>query len=319
VPAYKPPEARQRTKAGCRIRLFHIETVSGARMSLAAASAEGKGSSQEGQEPRQSSTPTNWLALVVAIIPLVGLVLSLVGYGVALSAERAFGAPHGLLFGSAFDLLQLSVWGVGRFIGEFSALSSSPFFWGVVWKGLTIGFVCGVIAAAVLLLYWWTLRARRGMRWLAKLRRQRNGLKPGAPRTVALALTGMVVFTTLGVPAAAALLLFGFVGFATILALVPIAAMHLGQSHIDDYVISPERCSGTQIREVRLQPQVEVDPKGPKERVAQCIEVKQASGEALRGRVVFSTSHNVLLYLPATGEVLRVQTQGAAVRVVSEL
>lgn len=57
---------------------------------------------------QQKKQPFGWLGETAAILSLVGLVLSLSGYGVALSAENKFGMPHATLFTSAFDLLDLS-------------------------------------------------------------------------------------------------------------------------------------------------------------------------------------------------------------------
>lgn len=288
-------------------------------MSLAATSAQGTRPSQQGQESRQSSTPTNWLALAAAIIPLLIVVLALVGYGVALSAEHRFGVPHGSLFASSSDLLQLSVWGVARLITAFGSLWESPALWTLLLKAAFAGLLAGCLAAVVPILFWVMKRTQRGQCWMEAVKRQRTKLEPGARRTVVLAISGFIVFSVLSVPLAALALLTVVILIVVFLAMIPIAALYAGEAHIDDYVIGPERCGWTLTREVRLQPKAEADPSRPEEKVAQCVEVKQAAGEAVRGRVVFTTSHNMLLYIPATGEVLRVPTQGAVVRVVSEL
>jgi len=270
-------------------------------------------------EASRSSSSTNWLALAAAIIPLLIVVLALVGYGVALSAEQRFGMPHGSLFASSSDLLQLSVWGVARLITTFGSLWESPVLWELISKAAFTGFLAGCVVAVALISMWVRNRTQRGQRWVAAVRRQREKLDPRAPRTVVLAISGVIAFATLSVPLAALGLLAALILTAVFLAMIPIAAIYAGQAHIDDYVIGPQRCSWTLSRDVRLQPKPQIESMQPKTKVAQCVEVKQASGEALRGRVVFATSHNVLLYKPATGEVLRVPTQGAVVRVVSEL
>lgn len=134
------------------------------------------------------------------------------------------------------------------------------------------------------------------------------------------ALATISVGIIVGMPLMMALALIGLVFLCAVLALIPQVGLNVGKVHIDDWVIRPTVCMELKTRDARMNKTV-TKPKVREPVIygANCIAIVRAKEEVDRGRVVFATPNAVILYDPRTGDVRRVSTDGATVKVIAEL
>lgn len=268
------------------------------------------------------SNTLEWLGKAVTLLSLLGVVLTLIGYGVALSVEERFNMPHAALFGSTFELLELSVWAVLQFLNNLpAALVMSKLYW----AGLL-----GVWIPALILLASWI-----GIVLFVK--RQRSNVSEGKFSTYIRILIKPPSFKTeskrmlLGRGVAYALLFLAsaplffifwvmlLVAVIVIFTFAPIVGLAAGQAHIGDYVVGPSACTSLLNRDARrvsdkTRTQADKDVK-----TATCISVTKDDKPLGRGRVVFATSEAVVLYDPVSGVVRRVPIKDAVVEVMDSL
>ncbi|BEP71817.1 MULTISPECIES: hypothetical protein [unclassified Variovorax] len=263
------------------------------------------------------------VASLLTTISIFGVLLALLGYGVALSAEGRFGMPRAQLIDSTMDMLDLSTWVILQIVSRGLEAFKSFSLYGQVLKS--------TVPAAILLLVAWPVFAvflsRRGKRagrdtasaTSSSASKSNNkapsflvALKQTWWLPVSIAVTPFVMLAGVAI----------IVLMAVALALVLVLGMTAGEAHIDRYVVGPKACDPVRNRYQRL-----IRPQWPDEaakkeepETAQCVSIKFTEGDTeIRGRVVFALSKAVILYDPATGSVKRVPTESAIVEVISSL
>lgn len=258
---------------------------------------------------------TNWLAVVLAFASASGIVLALLGYGVALSVESRFGLPHTFTFNSTLDLFSLGTWAIAELLTGYASWSSWAFYKGVLISSgrvLVPALAMSLIGFALL---WAWLAALRGLSRRdrqQRLRAARVLFKRNA-RQKSWIVSGAVflissLITTLLIPATAIGLAALTLVFCTVLATLPVMGITAGNSHIDKWVVQPKRCHSNK-------PGVEL-ASGP---AANCLSIRRADNSVEKGRAVFATSTSVVLYDPRTGDAKRLGIEGSVVTSVSEL
>lgn len=268
---------------------------------------------------------THWLGVVLALASTAGIVLALLGYGVAVAVQSTLGVPHATLFSSAIDLFNLGGWAVAQ---VFSG-TSQPGTWSFaaeVWQRLSpmIGRIWNTSLFVVPLFFvfvalrWGTTRAMKSV----SAQRIRSELRKSIDsRTWFKALLMYITFAALITLAAPALVICGFallVVLSTALALAPIAGLSAGEVHIRNWVVEPKACISRQQRIdtlMQLAPKVE----GKRPRGADCVAVIRGDGKVEKGRLVFATTGAVVLYDPAGVSVRRVPTEGAVIEAIDSL
>lgn len=279
----------------------------------------------ENTAPAPRFSGTKALTIFLSLSSAAVIVLALLGYGVALSADEGFGIPHAVLFNSTSDLLTLGGWAVLHMLTYLRNLSEWAFYvslWEKTWPVTKMALALASILFAVGVA---ALGVQHAQRW--------SWLKMRAAQTAYLvAAHGRFArfvafpFVTLGcifiaVPLLALASLFGLAVLAYFLSIIPIAGLNAGTGHIRDWVVGPEICMPVRKRETRMQiqPPQQTDVSKAKSKAATCVAVKKEEGKEHRGRVVFATFNAVVLYDPGTGSVRRVSTDGASIEVIDEL
>lgn len=280
--------------------------------------------------PRQTADrpkTTNWLAAFISISSAIGVLLAMLGYGVALSAESRFGIPHAVIFNATSDLFSLGGWAVAQGVIHLDKLMTWSFYveiWRFVFPVTlrVLGSVGGLTVVGTVLLF--------GGRWVGRLVARQPWWKDYASRmriashnrswiVRAAMISLIVVWTLVGTPVALALGVILIVVLCAALAVVPVIGMEAGKAHIDDWVIRPSTCVPIATRDERLQARPPVTEKSRRELAANCVAVVRANGSEIRGRVVFATFNALVLYDPATGAVRRVLTSDGIVEIVDHL
>lgn len=257
---------------------------------------------------------TNWLAVVLAFASASGIVLALLGYGVALSVESRFGLPHTFTFNSTLDLFSLGTWAIADLLTG-SSWSSWAFYKGLFISSKRVLLPALVMSLIGFLLLWAWLSASRaiGRRNRQQKLRAAGVLFKRKARQKSWVISGSVflvtsLITTLLIPAATIALAALTLVFCTALAMLPVMGWTAGQSHIEKWVVQPTRCHSNK-------PEVERKP-GP---AANCLSIKRADNSVEKGRAVFATSTSVVLYDPKTGDAKRLGIEGSVVTAVSDL
>lgn len=258
-----------------------------------------------------------WLAWAASIATVVGIVLGLLGYGVALAAESTFGMPHALLFDSSFELIDLAAVAVGQVLANVTDAVGSLEIYSRVYTQMWPFLVAGVAAWLLFVGIAWKLRKRRmsqpqavavvrlaAVRWTSRF--------PLAYAT-AVVIGGIATSPLLF----GAVLLIMFMLAAAVLSFIPLVGLSAGQAHIRQWVIEPSQCMPTMTLRDRT-----ARPAGTKSKptnVVECVVVRKDDKELGRGRVVFATHKAVILFEPNTGAVTRIPTSDALVGIVGSL
>lgn len=261
------------------------------------------------------------VASLLATVSFLGVLLALLGYGVALAAEGRFGMPRAQLIDSTMDMLDLSTWAVLRLVSTgFAAFASLTLYYKLL---------IAMIPSAILLVLGWILAAGL-LSWRSKRRQKAASAPPSVSKPndkafsfwVALGRTWWIPASIIVTPILTLLGLAALIGAVTVLAIVPVLGMSAGEAHIDEYVVGPERCVSVKNQAERKAALLQSDDTSKKEQTAgaQCVSIKFTEGDTeIRGRVVFALSKAVILYDPKTGSVKRVPTESAIVEVISSL
>lgn len=272
---------------------------------------------------------SNWLALLISIASVAGIALALLGYGVALAVQSKFGLPHSMTFGSSLELFNLGCWAVAQVLNSINKgsawVKAIEEIWSTSWPvtcAIAGFFLCGGI---LLWLAAFTLRKLKS--WMGKpVAKLTDGksvidflrLHRFAGKVVAAVMISAGVI--LGTPFMMAAGLVGLAILCAVLALIPNVGLIVGKAHIDDWVIRPTVCVALQTRDTRMDKTIKAStPGAPIIYAANCIAIMRVKEELDRGRVVFATPSAVILYDPRTGDVRRVATDGATVKVIGEL
>lgn len=273
---------------------------------------------------RSRFSATKTLTIFLSGSSAVVIVLALLGYGVALSAESAFAVPHSMLFNSSTDLLSLGGWAVIQMLTKLDQLWHGQLYveiWRLVWPSTRLLLAATILALALGALFavsrhtlqrWHKLR-----QWQANARAAIKGRPRWFSAVVFIAMG--VVYASLAPLAVAICILLATVSLGWALAIIPVVGTLAGQNHIDEWVVGPSICAPLRSRGARLQtsPPAGADRKPPK--AAQCISIKKPGGPEYKGRVVFASFSAVLLFDPTTGNVQRVGTDGASVEAIGAL
>lgn len=273
---------------------------------------------------------TNWLAIVISVSSVVGIVLALLGYGVALAVQTKFGLPHPLTFSSTLELFNLGCWAVLQILANSLDVSvvwsAVKELWASTWR-MTVA-VIGFFTVSALILWLGIAITRRSSPWLSKLFGQPvpghgiKGFSTRRPLTFKmLVATAFSLFLVVGTPLLMAFGLVALTVLCALLALVPSIGLTVGKTYLDDWVIRPTVCMPVLNREALIaRKSTKPGPVGsPKVYGANCIAIVRAREEVDRGRVIFATPNAVVLFDPRTGDVRRVSVDGATIKVVGEL
>jgi hypothetical protein len=284
------------------------------------------GMNDDNTAPASRFSGTNALTIFLSLSSAAVIVLALLGYGVALSAEEGFGIPHAVIFNSTSDLLTLGGWAVLHMLSYLRNLSEWAFYvslWEKTWPVTKMALALASVMFAVGVAALGVQHVAQRWSWLRLRAAQAASLVAAHGR---FARFVVVPFVTLGcifitAPLLALASLFGLAVLACFLSIIPIAGLNAGTGHIRDWVIGPEVCMPIRKREARMQtqPPQQTDGSKAKPKAATCVTVKKAEGKEHRGRVVFATFNAVVLYDPGTGSVRRVSTDGASIEVIDGL
>lgn len=253
----------------------------------------------------------------LAIASFVGVVLSLLGYGVALATEARFGMPRAQLIDSTMDMLDLSSWVILQVVTKgFEALGTFAFYKKTLWEtryALGMLFTGWLIALVVLYLY------RKRKIFTRRSTKQKSRKQEVSDVRYVINKTWWMPVSILIVPLVMLLGVVLILVAAAMLTIVPIVGMSAGKTHIDNFVVAPEKCVSLANRARRLELQSKPD-KGSTEIGVQCVSVTFTEGDLqVKGRVVFALSKVLILYDPESGAVKRVPTENAIVEVIPAL
>ncbi|RZL92407.1 MAG: hypothetical protein EOP76_11645 [Variovorax sp.] len=258
---------------------------------------------------------TNWLTVVLAFASASGIILALLGYGVALAVEARFGLPHTFTFNSTLDLFSLGTWAIADLLTGSYSWSSWAFYKDVLVRSARVLMPVFVMCLIGFVLFWaWLSASRRLSRRhpQQKLRAAKVVFKRNA-RQKSWVVSGSIflfssIVTTLLIPVAAiGIAALTFV-FCVLAAVLPGIGLTAGKSHIDKWVVQPTSCHSNA-------PEVARAP-GP---MANCLSIKRADNSVEKGRVVFATSTSVILYDPSTGHAKRLGIEGSVITTISAL
>lgn len=254
---------------------------------------------------------------ILAIVALLGLLLTLAGYGVALSVESQFGIPHASIFKSSSDLFSLSVWfvswGLHNFLEMLQTVFFMPLYWQYVGLAALIGIACTVLFLIATYVKRWAIK--KGLWW--RLSNLDNASKPKLA-TILTLLAGAL--SASAVMIAAPIILYIGLFFCFVVGTIPIISSEAGESHIRKFVIEPTSCMQTKTRDQRLhlyENPTAQDP--PRRHVANCVKIIEGEKTIASGRVVFSTNEIMVLYDPITGKVTRESLSDRTIEVLSDL
>lgn len=254
---------------------------------------------------------------ILAIVALLGLFLTLAGYGVALSVETQFGMPHASIFKSNFDLFSLSVWFITWGLSNCLEMLESIFFMPNYWKAIGIATLISIACCFIVFFIVFAQRWLTRKNFSVKLPNQKSTSEIKFAAIFTVMFSG--IFTSIAM-AAAPLLLCVALLFCLIVGIVPVMSTEAGESHIRKYVIGPTRCISTLTREQRMASTDKAKiKKEDREYGANCVKVLDGEKTIASGRVVFSTTELIVLYDPKTGKVTRESTSGRSIEVVSQL
>lgn len=278
----------------------------------------------------ESKASTNWLALLLSISSVIGIVLALLGYGVAIAVQSRFGLPHSMTFSSTLELFNLGCWAVAQILIDGRDPSV---LWRTVrelWAGswpLTVT-VAALLAGGGLALWFIMNMVRKLRTWVSRIVGQ-QGSDPGLmgffrrhPHVLKITVFLTSSFgLVIGTPLVMALGLIALVGLCALLALIPSVGIAVGTTYIDDWVIRPTVCLPVLDRDALIIKRAAgpASAGGPKVYAANCISIVRSKEELDRGRVIFATPNAVILFDPRTGDVRRVSIDGATIKVVGEL
>jgi hypothetical protein len=243
----------------------------------------------------------------ITIISAVSLILTLLGYGVALAVEIMFGMPHETLYSSVLDLIGLSVYSINSVVLTLGHIMWRPLF-DKVWP-------IGLSAAAImfcflsLLTFLHTHRARmagttrRFRRYFALPMEQNSGRQLLGKSAIFSGLFGGIVF------AVPFFIVSAIMVIMVLISIIPIIGMKLGQQYLREFVVNPLACVPVISRQAMLK--VASTPSNKTAATlsaANCVTLLKDGASVASGRVVVSTSSSIVLFDPDNGSVRRVPT-----------
>jgi hypothetical protein len=239
------------------------------------------------QRIKKARPRTEWLVRVTGLAGVVTIILALLGFGVTLSVESWGAIPNNALYTSPSELIALSSVAIGTFIARSGRTE--------ILRQIVVDIVpyagvwAGVVALGLLLLTWpgapAVVRARQFRHWT--INRLRTHFARGSrSRATVNALAGLIGVPVV-VPIIVAVYFLLAVTAACLLAAVPLFGYTAGKLYIEEWVVGPARCH--------------YDAGKKREKVAMCVTVTTKELGTFIGRVVYSTSSVIVLYVRAPG------------------
>jgi hypothetical protein len=241
----------------------------------------------------------------ITIISAVSLILTLLGYGVALAVEIMFGIPHETVYSSVLDLIGLSVYAINSVLLRLGENTWQPLF-DMAWP-------IGLSAAACMfgflsfLAFLHTRRERMGgrtprfWRYFKPPMAQDSGRQLLGKSAVFSSLFGGIVFATPFFIVSAIMVIM------VLISILPVIGTKLGQHYLREFVVTPIACVPVVSRQARLQASSSPPNKtAPTLPAANCVTLLKDGTPVASGRVVVSTSTAIVLFEPDNGSVRRV-------------
>lgn len=266
--------------------------------------------------PREQLKKREMLAIFLTILSVLGALLTLLGYGVAISADN-LNIGYETLFTSPFELIELSPWALLHIFHKIDAADFAELYCRTLLKMLP-----GFLIAAMILLV--VIAWKSEVSTVIKSRLVKRKLWPFNPplrRDSNFSLVSKVlVFVgtmSFALPALVIAGLFAVMMLMGFCVMAPSIGMLAGSAHIKDDVLIPAHCAPLKSAAVRL---AEPTAHAKKNEVfATCIHVRDGKSIDESGRLVFSTSSAVILFNPATGRASRIPTRDLLIETISHL
>lgn len=252
-----------------------------------------------------------WLKLVA----LIGVTVSLLGYGVITGLASAINLDHGSILSGPFDLLSL-VWpGVMLLVTSIDKID----FLSILGKSLSQALPVALVSFVVIVLLSVFMRYRGR---LPKFDRTwfREKSVPGEHETVRTTFQKAVFVAISSFTAYTLATLLGFVGvFGILLFLltVPVIGFSTGQAYFHEYILKPKHCVSIVPGNIRLESKKKADS----EIGVTCALVKSIGKDNSYlnyGRVVLSSSNYMLMYHFDTGVGERIPVASLVIQSVDD-
>lgn len=254
----------------------------------------------------------------LTIISFISLMLTLLGYGVAMAVETTFGVPHQVVYSSVLDLMGLSVYALISLIlgiGEIRWLSIFK----QLWQPILFMAAC-MFCFASCVIY---LRIHQGQS-LAHINCLWHYFRPtieydSIGKSLIKGVMGSSLFG--GFILTLPFLFIGALLFILLLiSTVPILGSQLGAQYFWKFVITPSTCEP--IRSKAALEQVLSTPRkktAAAVSTANCVALLKDASQVAIGRVVVSTPAAIVLFEPDSGSIWRVPIGDLTVQPVDSI
>lgn len=252
-----------------------------------------------------------WLKLVA----LIGVTVSLLGYGVVTGLASAINLDHGSILSGPFELLSL-VWPGAVLL--MTAIDKIDF-WSILGKSFSQALPVALTAFVVIVLASIFMRYRGR---LPKIDRVwfKAKVVPGEHETIRTTIQKAAFVAISSLTAFTFATLLGFVGIFGILLFlltVPIIGFSAGQAYFNEYILKPKHCISIVPGGIRL----EGKKKTNSETGVTCALVKSIDKDnsyLSHGRVVLSSSSYMLMYHFETGVGERIPVAGLVIQSIDD-
>jgi hypothetical protein len=234
-------------------------------------------------------------AIAASFVGATTIILALVGFGVALSAETQLNVPYASIFSSTSELIALSAIAFSRYIVVVSS-------WTLIRETLMKSLTMSASLALFMFVLWLTLCAfhkpvsSAAQRWRARFQ---VAIAVQASERGKLRWLAEAAFLSLLVLVIQPLLMLGslfvVIAFILIVSMAPLLGVTAGKSYIKKYVLAPRYCIGAPLATAA------------KEDRATCLTIRTKELGTFSGRLVFATSSVAVLYNPADPNGVRVR------------
>jgi len=284
------------------------------------------------QQARESSTNANTASIAntdkvktrssvawgITVISLVSLVLTLLGFGVALAIESDFGVPHETVYSSVFDLIGLSVYALLSLVMGLGKITWGPLL-EQAWPPALLVAV-GTFSCISCLAYLKGQSSR--IQTMRRRLRRYFGQPTPNDSTIDLLRKGAGVSGLFGgiVLITPFLLIAALIIITVLISIVPMFGMQAGKSYFRKYVVTPTVCAPVKSRSAMMQDGSKPEKKGASPvSPATCVALLKDETQVAIGRVVVSTTGAIVLFEPFSGAVRRIPTNELTVVPVSDI
>lgn len=241
----------------------------------------------------------------ITIISAVSLILTLLGYGVALAVEIMFGMPHETIYASVLDLIGLSVYAINSMLLRLGGITWYLLF-DKAWPTALIAMAgMFVFLCCLICLYSWRDRIggrmQRFWRYFKPPTAQDSGWQMLGKSAALSTLFGGAVFATPFLIASVVMVVM------VLISIIPIIGLKLGQQYLQEFVATPVACVPVISRQAMLQASSSPPNRtAPTVSAASCVTLFKDGAAIASGRVVVATSTVIVLFEPDNGSVRRV-------------